>query len=304
VKVAFLFPGQGSQQPGMGAELLADAELSQLCDECERGSSVPLRHLLTDADDDELRLTYNAQPALLFAGVGLARLLARRGVEPDAAAGHSLGEYTALAVAGALSAPAAVGLVHERGRAMAEAAPPGTTSMSAVLGLAPEAVERALQGADDVWPANYNTPTQTVIAGTIQGLEQASKRLQAAGAKRVLPLNVSTAFHTPLLAPAARRLRAALDRIEWRRPRFQVIANLSGQPYNDPAEIPEVLEQQLRSPVRWAQCVQTLTAEGCNTFIEVGPKRALTGMMRELAQGAVAVSVSTPAAAGEVALPA
>jgi [acyl-carrier-protein] S-malonyltransferase len=302
--VAFLFPGQGSQQPGMGTELLEDDEISALCDDCERSSGVKLRHLLTDADDDELRLTYNAQPALLFAGVALARLLARRGVEPQAAAGHSLGEYTALCVGAAIAIPAAVGLVHERGRAMAEAAPPGTTSMAAVLGLSPEAVEQALKGTPDVWPANYNTPTQTVVAGTVDALEQATRRLQDAGARRVIPLNVSTAFHTPLLAPAGRRLRAVLDRIEWARPAFPVMANLSGQPYNDPLEIPEVLEQQLRSPVRWSQCVDTLAKLGCEVFVEVGPKRALSGMMRELAQGAATLSVSTPAAAAEVAIPA
>jgi [acyl-carrier-protein] S-malonyltransferase len=288
----------------MGVALLADPELAALCGECERESGVALRHLLTDADDDELRLTYNAQPALLFAGVGLARLLNRRGIEPRAAAGHSLGEYTALCVAGAIDAPQAVALVHERGRAMAEAAPPGTTSMAAVLGLPAAQVEQALAEIGDVWPANYNTPTQTVIAGTTAVLAAATERLQQAGAKRVVPLNVSTAFHTPLLAPAARRLRAALDRVQWRKPRFPVITNLAAQPYNDPAEIPEVLEQQLRSPVRWAQCVAALSADGCDVFLEVGPKRALTGMMRELAQGAAALSVRTAAAVEELKLPA
>src|SRR5947207_1040025 len=138
--------------------------------------------------------------------------------------------------------------------AMGKAAPPGTTSMAAVLGIGPEAVQRAIEGLEDVWPANFNTPTQTVIAGTSAALEAASKILQEAGARRVLPLNVSTAFHTPLLAPAARRLRAALDAIRWKQPGFPVVTNLAAQPYNDPAEIPEVLEQQLRSPVLWAEC--------------------------------------------------
>jgi len=288
----------------MGAELLADEELSSLCDECTRRSGVELRRLLIEADEDELRFTYNAQPALLFVGVGLAHVLGKRGIKPNTGAGHSLGEYTALCVAGAITAPDAVALVHERGRAMAEAAPPGTTSMAAVIGLPAASVEHALEGIDDVWPANYNTPNQTVIAGTVEALDKARAALEEAGAKRVLPLNVSTAFHTPLLAPAARRLRAALDRIEWARPAFPVVTNLSAQPYNDPAEIPEILEQQLRSPVRWADCVRTLAASGAETFIEVGPKRSLTGRMRELAQGAVALSVTTPAAAAEVALPA
>jgi [acyl-carrier-protein] S-malonyltransferase len=184
---------------------------------------------------------------------------------------------------------------------MAEAAPPGTSSMSAVLGLDAQAVEVALAGMNDAWPANYNTPTQTVIAGTTAGLEAATKRLQAAGARRVLPLNVSAAFHTPLMAPAAERLRAVLDRIEWRAPRFTVMANLTGRPHQDGDRIPHVMEMQLRSPVRWSTCVKALVEMGCDTFLEVGPKRALTGMMRELAPGARAISVSKPADIAELA---
>ncbi len=191
--------------------------------------------------------------------------------------------------------------VLERGKAMAEAAPAGTSSMSAVLGLDAQAVEVALDGMNDAWPANYNTPTQTVIAGTTAGLEAATVRLQAAGAKRVIPLNVSAAFHTPLMAPAAERLRAALDRIEWRTPRITVMANLTGRPHLDGDRIPHVMEMQLRSPVRWAACVQGLVEMGCDTFVEVGPKRALTGMMKELAPGAKALAVSTPAAIADLA---
>jgi [acyl-carrier-protein] S-malonyltransferase len=192
--------------------------------------------------------------------------------------------------------------VVERGKAMAEAAPPGMGSMAAVLGIDSQAVEVALVGMNDAWPANYNTPTQTVIAGTTAGLEAATKRLLAAGAKRVLPLNVSAAFHTPLMAPAAERLRAALDRIEWRAPRVPVMANLTGRPHLDGDRIPEVMEMQLRSPVRWAACVQGLVEVGCDTFIEVGPKRALTGMMRELAPGRAAIAVATPGAVQELAI--
>ena len=173
--------------------------------------------------------------------------------------------------------------------------------MSAVLGLDAQAVESALAGMDGAWPANYNTPTQTVIAGTMAGLEAATAKLQAAGAKRVIPLNVSAAFHTPLMAPAAERLRAALDKIEWRAPRVAVMANLTGRPHLDGDRIPHVMEMQLRSPVRWAACVRALVESGCDTFVEVGPKRALTGMMKELAPGSRAVAVSTPAAIADLA---
>src|SRR5213079_3442139 len=145
-------------------------------------------------------------------------------------------------------------------------------------------------------------PTQTVIAGTTTGLEVATQRLQEAGAKRVIPLNVSAAFHTPLMAPAAERLRAALDRIEWRAPRIPVMANLTGRPHQGGDRIPQVMEMQLRSPVRWAACVASLVEVGCDTFVEVGPKRALTGMMRELAPSKTAAAVGTPAALRELSI--
>jgi [acyl-carrier-protein] S-malonyltransferase len=288
----------------MGTELLEDEEISALCDTCESATGVELRRLLTSADDDELRLTQNAQPALCFTGVALTLLLRRRGIEPAAAAGHSVGEYAALAAGGSVDAPHVITAVVERGKAMAEAAPAGTTSMAAVLGLDAPAIEAALAGVDGVWPANYNTPTQTVIAGTTEGLAAAAERLQAAGAKRVIPLNVSAAFHTPLMAPAAERLRAALDRIEWRAPRIPVMANLTGRQHQGADRIPHVMEMQLRSPVRWAECVAALVEAGCDTFIEVGPKRALTGMMRELAPGRTALAVGDPGAVEKAALPA
>jgi len=288
----------------MGAELLADPEAADLADRCSSASGVDLRRLLTRADDDELKLTQNAQPALCFMGVALTMVLKRRGIVPAAAAGHSVGEYAALASGDSVRAPQVIKAVVERGRAMAEAIPAGASSMAAVLGLDAQAVEAALAGMNDAWPANYNTPTQTVIAGTTGGLEVAARRLQEAGAKRVIPLNVSAAFHTPLMAPAAERLRTALDRIEWRSPRVPVMANLTGRPHQGGDRIPHVLEMQLRSPVRWAACVGSLVEMGCDTFIEVGPKRALTGMMRELAPGKLAVAVGTPAASAELALPA
>jgi [acyl-carrier-protein] S-malonyltransferase len=288
----------------MGAELLTDPEVAELCDRCATTGGVDLQRLLTSAGEDELRLTQNAQPALCFVGLGLALLLRRRGIEPIAAAGHSVGEYTALASAGAVGAPQVIKAVVDRGMAMAEAAPAGTSSMAAVLGIDSQAVEVALAGMNDAWPANYNTPTQTVVAGTMAGLEAATKKLLSAGAKRVIPLNVSAAFHTPLMAPAAERLRAALDGIEWRAPRLPVMANLTGRPHLGGERIPQVMEMQLRSPVRWAECVRSLVELGCDTFIEVGPKRALTGMMRELAPGAMAMTVGTPTACQELTIPA
>jgi [acyl-carrier-protein] S-malonyltransferase len=281
----------------MGAELLADPEIGRLADRCSDAAGIDLRHLLAEAGDDELRLTTNAQPGLLFMGVALARLLGDRGVRPAAAAGHSVGEYTALCVAGALSPEAAMRLVVARGRAMAEAAAPGTSSMAAVLGLATEAVETALDGVQEAWPANYNTPTQLVVGGTTAGLERAGELLREAGARRVLPLNVAAAFHTPLMRPAGAVLRGALDAAEWQEPGFPVVANVTAEPYAGAAGIPTLLERQLSSPVRWADCVRRLCDLGCDRFVEVGPKRALTGMMRELAPAAAVHAVSDPKSA-------
>jgi len=186
---------------------------------------------------------------------------------------------------------------------MSQAAPPGTTSMIAVLGLPADQIETALIGVPDVWPANFNTPTQTVVGGTMLGLERAGERLREAGARKVVPLNVAAAFHTPLVASAGDYLRGALSVIEWRLPAVPVVANLTAEPYSDPSAIPMSLESQLSSPVRWADGVRKLAELGCDTFIEVGPKRALTGMMKELVPGAFAAVVGTPQAVEDLRLP-
>jgi [acyl-carrier-protein] S-malonyltransferase len=207
-----------------------------------------------------------------------------------------VGEYTALCVAGAIEPADAVRTVVERGKAMAEAAPPGTSSMIAVLGMGPDAVSSALSGLPEVWPANFNTPTQTVIGGTVAGLERARARLQEMGARRLVPLSVAAAFHTPLMEPAGEVLRRALDTPQWRAPSLPVVANVTAEPFEDGACIPAILQRQLSSPVRWADCVRRLAERGCETFYELGPKKALTGMMRELAPGATSIAISSPEA--------
>jgi [acyl-carrier-protein] S-malonyltransferase len=164
-------------------------------------------------------------------------------------------------------------------------------------------VEAALVGVPDVWPANYNTPTQTVVAGTMLGLERAGARLREAGARRVVPLNVAAAFHTPLMEAAGSALRSALDMLDWEQPEVPVLANLNARAYADASTIPGVLERQLSSPVRWADCVRGLRELGCDTFWELGPKRALTGMMKELAPEATASAIGSPALAEQLPVP-
>jgi len=282
----------------MGAEVLSDPEIAALCERCS--GEVDLRRLLTVAAEDELRLTQNAQPALCFLGIGLTLLLRRAGVEPFAAAGHSVGEFAALVAGGALDPEEAIHAVVQRGRAMAEAVPAGETSMAAVLGLSPEAVLAALAGIDDCWPANYNTPTQTVVGGSLRALEQAAEALTAAGARKVIPLNVSAAFHTPFVAPAADRLGDILEHLAWIDPLIPVAANLTGAPYQAGADFPDLLERQLRSPVRWSEDVRSLADLGATDFVEVGPGRALRGMMKELVPGAGAHAGGSPAAIAEL----
>ena len=282
----------------MGADLLRDPELADLCARCS--TETDLRRLLTEADEEELRLTQNAQPALCFMGIGLTHLLRRAGFEPAAAAGHSVGEYAALVAGGALSPEEAIYAVVHRGRAMAEAVPAGETSMAAVLGLAPEAIAEALAGIADCWPANYNTPTQTVIGGSLAALDAAARALVAAGARKVVRLNVSAAFHTPFVAPAADRLREVVGHLAWTDTTLPVAANLTGAPYPRGANFAQVLEQQLKSPVRWSECVRSLLELGVTDFVEVGPGRALRGMMKELAPGSGAHPAGTPEAISEL----
>jgi [acyl-carrier-protein] S-malonyltransferase len=285
----------------MGRDLLRDRELADLAASCSVAAGVDLVRLLCEADDEELKLTDNAQPALLFMGVALARLLARRGVRASAAAGHSVGEYTALCVAEAITPEEAMKVVTQRGRAMATASPPGASSMLAVLGLDGRAVESALEGVAGVWPANYNTPTQTVVGGVSAALDDAGARLLAAGARRVVPLKVAAAFHTPIMSAAGVALRGALEGVAWRLPELPVAANVSGDLHGEEvATIPRALERQLSHPVRWSGCVATLSRLGCDTFYELGPRRTLTGMMRELAPASVAVSISSPGLAEQV----
>ena len=278
----------------MGREVLSDPEIADLERRASKAVGLDLRRLLCDAGEEELRATEHAQPALVFMGVALSRLAERQGIRAVAAAGHSVGEYAALIASGAASWEEGMAAVAERGRAMAAFAR-GDSGMLAVLGLAPEAVREVLSHLENVWPANFNTPTQTVVGGLTGALEPAAQALLQAGARRVLPLNVAAAFHTPLMAPAAESLRPRLEAVAWQDPAYPVVANVNARPHPRADAVASLLVRQLASPVLWGQSVSTLQALGCERFLELGPRRVLSGMMRELAPGAAAQAVSSPA---------
>lgn len=257
-----------------------------------------LRHLLLEADQETLTETANAQLATFVLSLVVLDAVERVGVEPAACAGHSLGEYTALVASGAVSYEDGLRLVAERGAAMQDAADNSPGTMAAVLGLDDDTVESACQRAEgDVWIANYNGSGQVVIAGSREAIEAATAIAKSLGAKKVLPIPVGGAFHTPYMSPARDRLRKALQHVIFREPEPVVYANVDARAHGDPDEWPSLLSAQLCSPVRWRQTLQSLYDDGLRTFAELGPGGVLSGLARRAfdSQETVALSVSTPA---------
>jgi [acyl-carrier-protein] S-malonyltransferase len=289
--LALTFPGQGSQRPGMGSAWTAAPSWALV----ERASEVAGRDvaaLLLEADADELKATRNAQLTTFVASlVALDALRAAGLPEPDAVAGHSLGEYTALTAAGALSFEDGVRLVAARGEAMQGAADARPGTMAAVLGLDVAEVAAACDSVDEAWVANDNAPGQVVVAGTTAGVEAAGAAAKERGAKRVMPLPVGGAFHTPLMAPAAEGLDAALAGTSFADPRPAVVANVDATPHDAGSDWRDLLTEQLCRPVRWRP---TLEALGADVVVEVGPGGVLTGMTKRTLPGARALSVSEP----------
>ncbi len=283
---AFLFPGQGSQAPGMGAEL---ARAWPVCRdafaEADEALGFPISTLCFEGPASELVLTANTQPAILTVSVAIDRLLASLGARPACAAGHSLGEYSALVAAGVLSLPDAVRAVRLRGTAMQEAVPAGEGAMAAVLGLAPPVVEelcREAAGHEVVSPANFNSPEQTVIAGHAGAVARASALAVEKGATKVVPLAVSAPFHCALMRPAERRLAEHLATIRFRDPAFPVVVNADAKPVTTGEAAREALVRQVCSPVRWVESVGALRGLGAGLFVEVGPGKVLTALMRRI----------------------
>lgn len=291
--IVFTFPGQGSQKPGMG-EAWREHPSWELVVEASSVLGRDLEGLLLRTDADELKLTDNAQLSTFLTSLVVLDAVERLGVEPAAAAGHSLGEYTALVASGALAFDDGLRLVAERGSAMREAATERTGTMAAVLGLDDDDVEVACARVDgDVWVANYNAPGQVVIAGEPEAVDEAAAVAKELGAKKVMPMAVSGAFHTPFMAPARERLRKAIDAAELREAEMPVYANVDARAHRG-GEWGGLLGAQLCSPVRWHQTLDHLGAAGARFLVELGPGNVLTGMAKRTLSNATTLSVSTP----------
>jgi [acyl-carrier-protein] S-malonyltransferase len=292
--LAFTFPGQGSQRPGMGRPWV-DHESWELVDEASDVAERDVGRLLLDADADELRDTRHAQLTTFVSSLMVLDAAERLGLEPSFCAGHSLGEYTALTATGALGFDEGVRLVCERADAMHQAGIENPGTMAAVLGLDDDQVEVACRRADsDVWVANFNAPGQVVIAGSVEGVAAAGIVSKELGAKKVMPLQVSGAFHTPFMAAARDRLRKAIAEANPRDTEVPVISNVDALAHNTGVEWSSLLSAQLSSPVRWKHCLLALEDEGVTEFVELGPGGVLTGMAKRTVESARTIAVSTP----------
>jgi len=285
---AFLFPGQGSQSVGMLDELLnSKTVVAQTFDEASEALGYDMRHLVADNPEGKLNQTEYTQPALLTASTALLRLWREQGgAQASHAAGHSLGEYSALVAAGSLAFSDAVKLVAFRGRAMSGAVPPGVGLMAAILGLDDARIEALCDEACDssaqVWPANYNCPGQLVVAGHAPAVERLIELAKSAGARRAMALQVSAPSHTPLMQPAADQLQQRLADIQIDAPEIPVWSNALAAPLNDAGAIRQALVSQLISPVRWSETVGKMFAQGVDKAVEMGPGKVLAGIVRRV----------------------
>lgn len=286
-KLAFVFPGQGAQAVGMGKDFYEHYDVAKkLFKAADEALGYSITKMCFEGPAEDLKLTANTQPAILTMSVIAAEILKENGVVPEVAGGHSLGEYSALVAAGVLSFEDAVVLVHKRGEYMQEAVPVGKGGMAAIIGLADDVIvaacEKASAEAGAVQAVNFNCPGQTVIAGTTEGVEAAAKALKEAGAKKAVVLPVSAPFHSTLMAPAAVKLAAELEKVEIHDAAFPVVANFTGKLETSAAEIKANLVSQADHPVKWIDCVKTMQGFGADTFVEAGPGKTLCGFNRRI----------------------
>jgi len=294
-KVAFVFPGQGSQYPGMGKELAEKYPAARaVFDEADKALGFSISKLCFAGTEDELKLTANTQPAILTVSVAVQRVLAEKGLLPDFVAGHSLGEYSALVATGALKFADAVQLVRKRGQYMQEAVPAGEGAMAAILGLSPavvaDACKRAANG-DICAPANLNSPEQTVISGHAAAVKRAIEIASQLGAKRAVILPVSAPFHSALMQPAQDKLAAELKKITFADLKMPLVTNVDADTISSGDEAHEALIRQVTLPVRWEESIRLLIEEGVNTFIEVGPGKVLSGLLRQIERSVATLNV-------------
>lgn len=297
-EIGFLFPGQGSQSVGMGRAFYdASPAVRAVYDEASSILGYDAARLCFDGPAERLNLTEHTQPALLVSSAAALKALEPAGLKPVAVAGHSLGEYSAVYAAGGLSFRDTVALVQKRGRYMAEAVPPGTGLVAALLGLSADVVKAACQEAASVGvvaAANFNSPGQVVIAGEKAAVERAIEIAKAKGCKKAIPLPVSVPVHTPLMQRAADRLAAEFDGVTWRDLTVPLVNNAEAVALQRAGDIRSSLVRQLPSSVRWEESVQTMVRLGVTTFVEIGPGTVLTGLVKRIVPGAVTLNVHDP----------
>ena len=284
-KLAFLLPGQGSQKVGMGADVLAEApdNLERYFALAEEASGKPIKQLCLDGPIEELTSTDVAQPALFCVALAMADLAFAAGLKPDFAAGHSLGEYTAAAVSGALSAEDGIRLVCARGALMAAAQDEVPGGMAAILGMEASALQELCDSIDGrVSPANFNTPSQIVVSGDMDAVDALVAAAPDAGADRAIKLQVGAAFHSEAMVPVREKMAERMADVTFSDPTIPIVSNASGQIVTTADGIREALLAQIASPVRWVDCVQTLAGEGVDTYLELGPGRTLIGLVRQI----------------------